>query len=238
LKDAMTIVHHITTRVHGRYLVDRPAGEGPFPLLVGFHGYAERGEHMLEVLQRIRGHRQWLLVSVQALNRFYTRSQEVVGNWMTREDRELAIADNIAYVASVVATVRREYPATPTIVYAGFSQGVAMAYRALAFAAGQSVATEHPGSAGSVIPAAAGGILLAGDVPPDVAPRLASLPPLLIGRGATDDWYTESKAATDLALLAEAGISPQLHVFEGGHVWHDSFVAAAGQFLDKTSREP
>jgi predicted esterase len=216
-------VHSIAAQVHGRYLVDRPGGEGPFPLLVGFHGYAERGEHMLEALQRIRGHRRWLLVSVQALNRFYTRSQEVVGSWMTREDRELAIADNIAYVASVVAAVRREYPATTPIVYAGFSQGVAMAYRALS-------------SAGS---GSAGGILLAGDVPPDVAPRLAALPPLLIGRGTTDDWYTESKAATDLALLAEAGISPELHVFEGGHIWHDSFIAAAGQFLDRTvTREP
>jgi predicted esterase len=267
------IVHHITARIHGRYLVDRPTGEGPFPLLVGFHGYAERGEHMLDVLQRIRGHRQWLLVSVQALNRFYTRSQEVVGNWMTREDRELAIAYNIAYVASVVATIRREYPATSTIVYAGFSQGVAMAYRALAFAADQLAGASGAGftprttdsgfpsnpagpgfpsnPAGPGFPSnpagpgfspgirAAGGILLAGDVPPDVAPRLASLPPLLIGRGTTDDWYTESKAATDVALLAEAGISPELHVFEGGHIWHDSFIAAAGQFLDKTlTREP
>lgn len=215
-------VHSIATRIHGRYLVDRPDGDGPFPLLVGFHGYAERAEHMLEALQRIRGDRGWLLVSVQALNRFYTRSQEVVGNWMTREDRELAIADNIAYVAGAVAAVRRDYPTTAHVVYAGFSQGVAMAYRALAFAA------EPDRSAGS------GGILLAGDVPPDVAPRLASLPPLLIGRGTTDDWYTEAKAAADASLFAAAGVSPQIQVFEAGHVWHESFIAAAGQFLDRT----
>ena len=226
-------VHSIAAQVHGRYLVDRPDGDGPFPVLVGFHGYAERAEHMLEVLQRIRADRRWLLVSVQALNRFYTRSQEVVGNWMTREDRELAIADNIAYVLGVVAAVQREYPTTNHLVYAGFSQGVAMAYRALAFAADQS---SNTGSTSSSSNAAgpAGGIMLAGDVPPDIAPRLASLPPLLIGRGTTDDWYTESKAAGDLELLAGAGISPQVHVFEGGHVWHESFIAAAGEFLDGT----
>ena len=243
-------VHTIAAQVHGRYLVDRPGGDGPFPLLVGFHGYAERGEHMLEVLRRIRGDRRWLLVSVQALNRFYTRSQEVVGNWMTREDRELAIADNIAYIATVVAAVRRDYPTTSHVVYAGFSQGVAMAYRALAFAAeqragalpdyaagpGSSPNTADPGfSAGNSVPPAAGGIVLAGDVPPDVAPRLGSLPPLLIGRGTTDDWYTAAKAAADLALLAAAGHSPQVHVFEGGHVWDDSFITAAGHFLDRTS---
>jgi predicted esterase len=217
-------VHHLTTHVHGRYLVDRPDGDGPFPLLVGFHGYAERAEHMLAVLRRIRGERAWLLVSVQALNRFYSRSQDVVANWMTREDRELAIADNVAYVAAVVGTVVREYPTTGMVVYAGFSQGVAMAYRALAFAAEQD----------RDVPAPSSGILLAGDVPPDVAPRLGSLPALLIGRGARDDWYTAAKAAADGELFAAAGVSPEIHVFDGGHVWDESFIAASGQLLDRT----
>jgi predicted esterase len=194
---------------------------------------------MLDVLQRIRGDRRWLLVSVQALNRFYTRTQDVVGNWMTREDRELAIADNIAYVASVVAAVRRDYRTTPEVVYAGFSQGVAMAYRALAFAANESANSAGPGFSPGIRPS--GGILLAGDVPPDVIPRLGSLPPLLIGRGTTDEWYTESKAAADLALFAAAGISPQVHVFEGGHAWDEGFITVAGQLLDRTvslNREP
>ena len=216
-------VHSIAAQVHGRYLVERPEGDGPFPVLVGFHGYAERAEHMLEVLQRIRGDRRWLLVSVQALNRFYTRSQEVVGSWMTREDRELAIADNVAYVAGVVAKIRRVYPTTPEVVYVGFSQGVAMAYRALAAAADQSSNTGAP----------AGGIMLAGDIPPDVIPKLGSLPALLIGRGTTDDWYTESKAAADLASFEAAGVSPQVQVFEGGHVWNDTFIDAAGRFLER-----
>jgi predicted esterase len=215
-------VHTIATRTHGRYLVDVPDGDVPAPLLVGFHGYAERAEDMLEVLQRIRGDRSWLLVSVQALNRFYTRSQEVVANWMTREDRELAIHDNVEYVAEVVAAVRQAHATTGTIVYAGFSQGVAMAYRAAAFAAERSVA----------VPAAAGGIMLAGDVPPDVAPRASSLPPLLIGRGIDDRWYSEEKSALDVVLLECAGVRARVHVFPGGHVWHESFVAAAARFLD------
>jgi predicted esterase len=216
-------VHSITAQVHGRYLVDRPDGDEPLPLLVGFHGYAERAEHMLEVLQRIRGDRQWMLVSVQALNRFYTRSQEVVASWMTREDRDLAIADNLAYVAGVVAAVQPEYRTTSPVVYAGFSQGVAMAYRALAAAADQSSNTGAP----------AGGIMLAGDIPPEVIPKLGSLSALLIGRGTTDDWYTESKAAADLASFAAAGVSPQVQVFEGGHVWNDAFIDAAGRFLER-----
>jgi predicted esterase len=212
-------VHQIETRTHGRYLVDVPSGDGPFPLLVGFHGYAEGAEQMMKELVGVRGVLPWLLVSVQALNRFYTKGGDVVANWMTREDRELAIADNIAYVTSVVAAVRVGYRTTPTLVYAGFSQGVAMAYRAAAFAA-----------------PADGGIMLAGDVPPDVVPRLAELPPILIGRGETDHWYTAEKAAADLALYAAAGVAPSTHTFDGGHVWEESFVTAARDYLEHLKR--
>jgi predicted esterase len=216
-------IHHIETVVHGRYLTNTPAGEGPWPVLVGFHGYAERAEHMLDALRRIRGARPWLLVSVEALNRFYTRKNDVVANWMTRDDRELAISDNIRYVAAVVSAVRARYATTPAVVYAGFSQGVAMAYRAAAFAA----------RGGRSIPNAVGGIMLAGDIPPDVAPEVATLPPLLIGRGTHDHWYTGEKAAADESLFRAAGIAPTLHVFDGGHVWDQSFIAAAGRFLDR-----
>lgn len=209
-------IHTIPTTTHGRYLIDRPAGDGPFSLLVGFHGYKENAEHMLAELARIRAARPWLLVSVQALNRFYARdNSKVVAGWMTSQDRELAIADNIAYVTAVVAAVRRDHPTTAALVYAGFSQGVAMAYRAAAFAG-----------------PAHGAILLAGDVPPDVAPVAGSLPPILIGRGTTDYWYTEPKAKADLAVLHAAGTKVDVHVFDGGHVWDASFIARSGQFLD------
>jgi predicted esterase len=191
-------------------------------MLVGFHGYAERAENMLDALRRVRGERPWLLVSIQALNRFYTRSRVVVANWMTREDRDLVISDNLDYVAAVVAAVRRAHGTSDTLVYAGFSQGVAMAYRAAAFASERSAAVPRP----------AGAIVLAGDIPPDVVPRLRDLPPLLIGRGRQDDWYTDAKAAADVERFAAANVLPELHEFDGGHLWDETFVAAASRFLD------
>lgn len=237
--------HIIETGTHGRYLVDRPAGNGPFPVIAGFHGYAENAERMLEALIQVRRERAWLLVSIQALNRFYNRGNDVVvANWMTREDREQAIADNVAYVASVVSTVCREHDTTDVLVYAGFSQGVAMAYRAAAFAVfarsggpegGTSVPprrTSIPPGRQGVPPPPLGVIVLAGDLPPDVGPHVALLPPILIGRGTTDHWYTESKALADLEIFKAAGVTPALHVFEGGHVWDPTFVARAGEFLD------
>jgi predicted esterase len=211
-------VHVIQARTHGRYLVDRPAGDQPQPLLVGFHGYAENAERMLQELTAVRGDRLWTIVSIQALNRFYSKASTVVANWMTREDRDHAIADNLAYVRSVLDDVRRQVAASDLVVYAGFSQGVAMAYRAAAF-----VDTPRAGAA----------ILLAGDIPPDVVPHLRRLPPLLIGRGTTDHWYTDAKASLDGEHFEAAGVSPETYVFDGGHVWDSGFVARAGGFLDR-----
>ena len=220
---APTVVRTIRAVTHGRYLVQEPAAAapGPPPVLVGFHGQAEAAALHLECLRGVVGERAWRVVAIQALNRHYTRANQVVASWMTREDRELAIADNLAYVRSVLDEVTAAGGRGP-LVYAGFSQGVAMAYRAAAFAG----AASH------------GLVLLAGDLPPDVAPLASRLPPVLLGRGTGDRWYTADKARADIEALTRAGVSVEEHVFDGGHEWHPSFVTRAGRFLDERRSAP
>ena len=125
---------------------------------------------------------------------------------MTSQNRDQAIADNIDYVRSVVA----ECPAARHVVFLGFSQGAAMAYRAAA----------HTPNASAVI-------ALAGDVPPDVE---GPLPPVLIGCGKRDDWYTEEKLKKDLSILGTI-TKVETCVFDGGHEWTDEFRESAGRFL-------
>ena len=85
----------LATTIHGRYLLVPPAASGPAPVLIGFHGYAEDAQTQLERLQAIPESNRWLCVSIQALNRFYDRrTNRIVASWMTRQDREFAIADN------------------------------------------------------------------------------------------------------------------------------------------------
>ena len=204
----------IATPTHGRYLVDIPGHSRA--TLVGFHGYQENAAIHLDALRRIANGREIGLVSVQGLHRFYTRATTVVAGWMTSEDRELAIADNTAYVANVLAAVAEEFGITRPLIYVGFSQGVAMAYRAAAL-------VQRPCD---------GIIALAGDVPPDVAPLAASLPKVLLGRGTEDNWYDAAKAAADLTILKPSTTVVE-HVFEAGHVWDPSFIARAGEFVDE-----
>jgi predicted esterase len=210
----------IETLVHGHYLLEVPPE--PAGCLVGFHGYGENaGRHMAE-LRRIPGAAGWALCAVQALHPFYNRQGEVIASWMTRFDREKAIADNIAYVASVVAEVRRELPATACLVYLGFSQGAAMAYRAAA-------------SCGH---ACHGVIVLGGDVPPELAETdLSGFPPVLLGRGSSEEWYDAAKMEHDVELLQAKGVDIRPLIFDGGHEWTDQFRAAAARFL-LDSRRP
>jgi predicted esterase len=207
----------IPARVHGHALLVRGREAGPAaPLLVGFHGYGENAERHLAELARIPGVERFARAAVQALHPFYTRRDEVVANWMTRFDRERAIADNVDYVREAVARLQAAVPGAGRLVYAGFSQGVAMAYRAAALAG-------H---------ASAGVIALAGDVPPELAPAdLARLPPVVLGRGRAEVWYDEAKMARDVERLRAAGVDVRPVLFAGGHEWTDAFRAAAGELL-------
>ena len=205
----------VSATVHGRYLVRAPAQPPPWPLLVGFHGYGQDAADHLGELNRIPGAEEWLLVSIQALHPFYTRANDrIVASWMTRLDREHAIADNVAYVGRALGDVRHRYATRPPLVFAGFSQGGAMAYRA---------AARHP---------ADGLIILAADVPPDVASGPAvPLPRVLIGRGLRDAWYTEDRQRRDVQALEALGVEAEMCVFDDGHVWTDAFREAARNVL-------
>jgi predicted esterase len=208
-------VRTVATTTHGRYLVAGPQA-APVGLLVGFHGYAEDAETHLAALQAIPAVERWLVVAVQALHPFYTRDQRIVANWMTSQDRELAITDNLDYVRRVVDEVSASQDGRRPLVFAGFSQGGAMAYRAAAHLSADGL------------------IILAADVPPDVANRSSlRLPPVLLGRGTADQWYTADKHDADQVTLQRLGVDVQSCVFDGGHEWAPAFRDAVSAYLGR-----
>ncbi|MBQ02292.1 MAG: phospholipase [Acidobacteria bacterium] len=211
--------HTINASTLGRYLVSPPAQGDAAPLLVGFHGYGENAELHLQALRGIPGVDQWRVASVQALHRFYqTRTGDVVASWMTKQDREQAIRDNVTYVRNVVTALRSSGAPDTPLVYCGFSQGVAMAYRA-ALGAGHRCN---------------GLIVLAGDVPPELRDAPADRwPPILLGCGRSDEWHTEAKLQADRDFLESRDIEHNTVVFDGGHEWHADFHEAAGRFLER-----
>jgi predicted esterase len=214
------IERNIATTTHGRYLLVPAAAPVPAGLLVGFHGYAEGAESQLERLRAIPGADRWTLVSVQGLHRFYQRrTNEVIASWMTRQDRELAIGDNLAYVEGVVDAASREMGREPArLVFAAFSQGVAMGFRA-------ATATTRRVD---------GVIAVGGDVPPEIdAAALARVQKALVCRGASDEWYTDPKFQHDIARLRQSGVAVHAVTFEGGHEWSEAVLKNAAAFLQE-----
>jgi predicted esterase len=174
---------------------------------------------MRDELRRLNDDGGWSLAAPQGLHRFYTRGdQRVVASWMTRQDRELAMADNRAYVAAVIAEIEHASGALPGVVFAGFSQGVAMAFRAACASTVQVL----------------GVIALGSDVPPELDnAALERIPSALLGRGKADDLYPAAKWDADCARLVEAGVDTDAYQFDAGHEWSDVFSRRAGEFLTR-----
>jgi predicted esterase len=135
---------------------------------------------------------------------------------MTRQNREFAIADNIAYVATCIDAIAAAWPTLPKVVFAGFSQGVGMAFRA-------AVNTTR---------SVAGVITVGGDVPPELTPgALKGVSAALIARGTSDDRYTREQFANDERRLLDSSVSVRALEFNGGHEWTGEVVEAASHFL-------
>ena len=186
-------------------------------MLVGFHGYGEAADAQLDRMRRIPGADRWRLVSIQGLHRFYQRrANEVVASWMTRQDRERAVGDNLAYVAAVMDAVDGECPGATRVVFTGFSQGVAMTFRAAA-------ASSRPVD---------GVIAVGGDVPPELdEAAVGRARHALVCHGTRDEWYTQAIFERDIQRLRRANVSVRPLEFDGGHEWSDDVVQAASLFL-------
>ena len=167
---------NLATTIHGRVLVREAAD--PVAVVVGFHGYMESAEIQMQRLEALPGSERWTLIAVQGLHRFYKgRSQEVVAGWMTRQDREDMIADNIEY-ADRVDRGRR-------------AGGCAAVHDRLLSGRRDGVSRRRPRD-GDV---RAGSSRYGGDVPPELlADAAVMFPAVLLARGEGDEWYTGREA--------------------------------------------
>jgi predicted esterase len=118
-------------------------------------------------------------------------------------------------VDAVGDALEREFGAPRAIVFAGFSQGVAMAWRA---------AMKGRRNAAAIVTAG-------GDVAPDILDATRTWPRVLMLTGKTDPWYTPERLESEAAQLRSRGADVRTQVFEGGHEWGDAVPEAVGELL-------
>ena len=132
------------------------------------------------------------------------------------ENADRHLADNLRYVNAVIDAVKASHETNGTLVFCGFSQGVAMAYRA-------AICGHHK---------AHGIMALAGDIPPELkVDSHRHWPAVLVGRGEEDDWYTHDKLDQDIKFLRSLSVPVKSLIFLGGHEWTEDFRIKAGEFL-------
>lgn len=161
-----------------------------------------------------------LFVAPEALSRFYLtntpngvhRPDSPIGaTWMTREDREAEIEDQIVYLDRVHDEIFRQVQRDRVRLWVlGFSQGVATVIRWLA--------------RGRVSPDRV--VLWAGMIPPELdaaaARALWTRSPVTMVVGSTDEFATPKVVAAQEAKLRELGVEFDSLRFEGGHDLSDS----------------
>ncbi len=183
------------------------------------HGQAMRAAQILEMARTLDDGSR-LLVAPEALNRHYVgpavaRDAPIGATWMTRAEREADIHDNIAYLESVHAHLRRQFGGiTPPVTVLGFSQGGAAAVRWAAH--------------GGIRPARL--IIWESSLPPEVdyAALTARQPGMRLTYvcGTRDKFITPKVLEAQHALLQQANVAFDEVSFDGGHRLDDETLRA------------
>jgi predicted esterase len=197
--------HHITVPRTARYhtLGDPATAKRVWIVL---HGYGQLARYFLRSFEGLE--RNALIVAPEGLSRFYTDAghTRVGATWMTREDREREIHDQVTYLDMLAARLREECPQAAHGSVLGFSQGVATAAR-------WSMLGRTPISRL---------VLWAGSLPPELdihAMRQGwSTCQVDIVNGTRDTLVPAEQLRRHEPSLRAAGVRHAYHGYEGGHV--------------------
>lgn len=120
--------HHLTVPRTARYHTLGDAATAKRVWIV-LHGYGQLARYFLRPFEGLE--KDTLFVAPEGLSRFYTDAghTRVGATWMTREDRECEIQDQVSYLDLLAAKLRTDCPRAEHGLVLGFSQGVATAVR-------------------------------------------------------------------------------------------------------------
>lgn len=168
-------------------------------LIIVLHGYGQLAEFFIRKFNGIP--EDYLIVAPEGMHRFYLNgtSGRVGASWMTKEDRESDIADNLNWLTQLFAELTEQKSFEKTILL-GFSQGGATATR---WYFSQKVEFNQL-------------ILWASIFPPDLEkPEIKSNSNNYFVIGSNDEYYDAEAQITEIELYQKIGFKTLQ--FEGRH---------------------
>jgi predicted esterase len=205
--------HHLTVSRTARYYT---LGLPRRAVWIVTHGYGELAAEFAARFAPVDDGTR-LIVAPEALSRFYhaapaapaPQTRGTVGaSWMTREDRESEIADQVAYLDAVHDDIFARVPRDSVrFTVLGFSQGVATVCRWL---------TRSRTPIDRLV-------CWAGTIPDDALAHLRGLP-LTVVTGSRDIYAPPERVAEIAGQLTTAGLQFRHLEFTGGHRLDDGVL--------------
>ena len=169
------------------------------------HGYGQLARYFLHKFQGLE--KDLLIVAPEGLSRFYVDDahRRVGATWMTREDREHEIQDQVEYLDQLTSGLLQQIPSGTELGVLGFSQGVATACRWAMLGKIKIYKL----------------VLWAGSLPLELdraalEERFSDIPVTLV-QGSKDRIVPSSVTTEAAELLRLAGVHHELATFEGDH---------------------
>lgn len=202
--------HHLSVGRQARYFLAGPTTSPVAELWIALHGHAQLASRFLRWLSPLEDGTT-VIAAPEALSRFYLETRldgghgaTVGATWLTREDREVELADAMAYLDRLTHHLTETLrPSRLGIL--GFSQGAVMALRWL--------------TAGGPRPSRL--VLWGVPLPQDllaerISARLSGVP-IVLAAGETDPYATPGTIEQDAERLRQAGLGVEVIRFPGGH---------------------
>lgn len=222
--------HHLTVARRARYFLEGDPATA-HDVWYALHGYGQLAADFVAGCRALFEPGR-LVVAPEALSRFYLdrtppppgTPPKVGATWMTREDRDAEIADQIGYLDALhahVGALRGDASATVRVL--GFSQGVATAVRWVL--------------AGGIVPDEL--VLWAGNAPPEIdagARKLAGMRVTLV-TGEKDSLVEWANMEETAMRLGAFGLDVRLLRFAGGHRLDDATLRTIAADTPRATRE-
>jgi predicted esterase len=218
----MPTEHHIKVHRTARYYTLGEPGGNTRDVWFVCHGYNQLAGDFVREFETIADESR-VIVAPEALSRYYLATQpgfhsaeaKIGATWMTREDREVEIADYVAYLDDLYDEIFTHAPRSEvSVTVVGFSQGGATANRWL---------TRGRARADRLI---MWGALLSTDSDLNQAATFFRDVKLTIVYGKRDQFADEGMIANYEKLLQENNIPYGLLTFNGGHRMDRATLAA------------
>ncbi|TPG65909.1 alpha/beta hydrolase [Hymenobacter nivis] len=183
------------------------------------HGYGQLAAYFIRHFAALAAADPGLVVvAPEGLSRFYLHGHagRVGASWMTRDDRQHEIDDQLTFLNQLASHVLGRCPAGVPVTVLGFSQGTATAGRWLV---GAPFRPAHL-------------VLWAGAFPPDTNPaatdQLIQNLPITLVIGEHDEYLTPAAVAEQQAHLQQLGALVAVYTFAGGHTLNQEVIAQLG----------